>query len=121
MLRALVRLASISRRSFLVGSTGLVLSDQAAAARMDPFSTWERERAALEAELDRTPEATMREFREQLLGRLYETEQLILETPSSELNAMRAKASVLTWLMEMEQADGQSAMRHIRDFLEGLA
>ena len=47
-------------------------------------------------------------------------ESLILSTPSTELSAMRVKAELLTWLMEMERADGLPAMKQIASFLERL-
>lgn len=52
-----------------------------------------------------------------MLDRAFELERLILNTPSLELPALRSKADILVWLMEMEGADGLPAMRHIRDYL----
>lgn len=58
---------------------------------------------------------------EALLDRLYELERLIIETPSDDPLALKAKAAILLWCMEMEQADGLPAMRHIRDYLDSQA
>lgn len=53
-----------------------------------------------------------------LLDRSFELEQLIFTTSCLELRAIRVKARLLLWLMEIEQADGLAAMRHIQAYLE---
>lgn len=107
------------RRNVLLGGVGAVLSrPPTLTAASNPFERWEAERRELEADLDRLPEATFPFARDRVLTRMSELERLILETPSFELSAVRVKAGLLTWLMEMEQADGLSAMRHIQDYLD---
>ena len=83
------------------------------------FEAWSAERRHLARELDRTPKEGP--ARDPLFDRSVELEQLILNTPSLELPAVRAKAQLLTWYMKMEQADGLPAMLHIRDYIERQA
>jgi len=80
------------------------------------FQQWALKRTELIAALDRTPEEGAE--RDRLLERLYELERLIVETPSVERSDVCMKADILLWYMEMEQADGFPAMRHIRAYLE---
>lgn len=85
-----------------------------------PFESWHAERQMLEAALDFTPEDAAPAARERLFDRVFQLERQILTTPSVDLPAMRAKAAMLVWLMEMEQADGLFAMKQIASFLDGL-
>ncbi len=84
------------------------------------FRAWAMERGELGETLARTPESEA-QIRESLLDRSYQLERLIIETPSDELSAIRAKAAILLWHMDMERADGLPAMRHIRTFLDQLS
>jgi hypothetical protein len=85
---------------------------------MDPhrFEAWEFQRAELEHQIDRTPEAEAG-LREQLLDRSFALERLIFATPCLDPPAIRVKARLLLWLMEMERADGLAAMRDIYAYL----
>jgi hypothetical protein len=80
------------------------------------FEAWEAARAAAERLADRTPE-TEEQLRVRLLDRRFELENLIFATPCLELPAIRVKARLLLWVMEMEDGDGLDAMRHIHDYL----
>lgn len=89
----------------------------ASTAHAHPFVVWRDERARIEGELDRTPEATQAKAREQLFDKLFAIEQQILNTNCLDPPAIRIKADLLVWYMEMEQADGLAAMRHIQAYL----
>jgi hypothetical protein len=80
------------------------------------FAEWLAERTTVEAALDRTPEKDSVK-REALLDRAIELERLILYTPDQTPSAIRAKAHVLRWLMEMAHAEELPAMREIEEFV----
>jgi hypothetical protein len=84
------------------------------------FESWETERSEVERLADRMPEAE-EQLRKRLLDRRFELENLILATPCLELPAVRVKARLLLWLMELEDRDGLDAMRHIHAYLHRKA
>lgn len=108
-------LIKVSRRSFVTGSA--VVSAPLVSVP-SAFEAWEAERRSLEEVLDGPLAAAPEEKRAGLLTRVFELEEKILRTPSADLRAIRAKARLLSWYLDMEDADGAVAMRHIRDFLE---
>jgi|GEM_PF-2637581 len=110
---------SASRRGLLTGSVvTVVLGGADSRARpVHCFESWEAERTELERLLDVTLEANEK-LRNRMLDRSESLERLIFETDSLELAAIRVKARLLLWLMEMERADGVVAMRHIQAYLE---
>jgi hypothetical protein len=111
--------SNVSRRSLLAFGAATRLPTPTNQT-LHPFAAWLAERRLLEQALDRTPEETQAATRERLLDRTFELEGLILNTPSDELRAMRVKAAMLVWLLEMEGCDGLGAMRHIKAFLDHL-
>jgi hypothetical protein len=104
---------------FGISSDGNWIVEMSALPESSPqgeFQQWALERSELSAALERTPEDGAE--RNRLLNRLYELERLIVETPSAKSSDVCMKADILLWYMEMEQADGLPAMRHIRAYLE---
>ena len=85
---------------------------------LDPFEAWTAERELISQALRSVPE-TDEPAQARLLDRSHQLERLIIETPTEDLAGVRAKADILVWYMEMEQADGLAAMRHIRNYLAG--
>lgn len=84
------------------------------------FETWLAERSELNAQLNVTPE-TNEKARDKIFDRCFQIERLIVTTPCFDLPAIRAKAGLLLWYMEMEQADGLPAMRQIKEYLDRFA
>ena len=84
------------------------------------FDAWLAERDELDAMLDVTPEENEK-ARDKIYDRFFEIERLIIETACIELPAIQAKVGLLLWLMEMEQADGLPAMRHIKQYIDRTA
>lgn len=95
---------------------GAGLAPPAPAGAPNPFVAWAAEWDRQEQLLDGLP-ADDEIAREPLLARIFDLQDLILNTPATELAAIRIKAASLLWLMEMEHADGLLAMRHIHDWL----
>jgi len=56
--------------------------------------------------------------RRAIFDRYGQIERLILLTPCLDLPAIKAKAGIILWLMEMESADGLPAMRHIKAYID---
>jgi len=109
-----------SRRDLLQSPVATAVASAGSAAGIAPghsFEGWEAERAGLERQLHGTPEEDEAVY-ERLLDRSFQLEQRILRTPSLELPAIRVKARLVLWLMEMEDADALPAMRHIQAYLE---
>lgn len=86
------------------------------------FDAWLRQRAELDDMLDLVPEENER-ARDRIFDRYSALERLILRTRCLDLPAIKAKAGILLWLMEMESSDGLPAMRHIKAYIDrsGLA
>jgi hypothetical protein len=112
----------VSRRRLMAIGATLTLTSGHPASELERstgnvFEAWSAERRAIETALDDTLEEIDPDGRERLFDRAFALERLILTTPSVELSAMKAKAHLLLWLMEMERADGLPAMRHIHAYL----
>ncbi len=90
-------------------------AEGAAPAHM--VEAWSAEREAIEREIDQTPQAA-ESVRSKLFERSHALELLIIETPCIDGVAARTKARLLLWHMEMERADGLTAMRHLFAYLE---
>jgi|SRR5579859_342688 len=95
-------------------------TEAAAASSEHLFEAWSLEREALAWEIGRTPEAAQ-SVRNALFDRSHALEQLIIMTPCLDAVAARTKARLLLWHMEMERADGLTAMRHLCAYLEQLS
>ena len=67
--------------------------------------------------LDITPEEHEK-ARDRIFDRYVQIERLILRTRCLDLPAIKAKAGIILWLMEMEDADGLPAMRHIKAYID---
>jgi len=110
---------TVCRRAFLLAPTALATAPGVpSGASAHQFDRWLAERQVLEAALDRTPEATHEEARERLFDRIFDLEALILETACLDPPAIRAKARLVAWYMEMDEADGLVAMQHIQAYLD---
>jgi len=110
---------TVCRRAVLLAPTALAAAPALpSGALTHQFDRWLAERQLLEATLDRTPEATQGAARERLFDEIFDLEALILNTECLELPAIRAKARLVTWYMEMDDADGLVAMRHIQSYLD---
>lgn len=109
--------AALSRRAVLTGPAALLAPRPVHGAAQHPFDAWMVERQLLEAALDAAPEVTHGAERQAIFDRLFKVERLVLETDCLDLEAVRAKADLILWTMEMEQADALSAMRHVHCFL----
>jgi hypothetical protein len=124
MAPSLSKSLSLSRRALLQASaaTAGVPSQSASKSPVHPhrFESWETERAEVELLADHTPEIEEL-LRRRLHDRSFELESLIFATPCLELPAIRVKARLLLWLMEMEDSDGLDAMRHIHAYLHRKA
>lgn len=81
------------------------------------FEQWAAALAEAERALARFPDEDD-PVRERLLAQMSALERKILTTECHELPAVRAKAHLLQWLMEMEQADGLPAIKHITAYLD---
>jgi hypothetical protein len=89
----------------------------AGSSNLHPFDTWLAERDHLDAMLDVTPEENEK-ARDQIFDRYAAIERLILRTRCLDLPAIKAKVGIILWLMEMEDADGLPAMRHIKAYID---
>ena len=103
--------ASLGSAAAVVTPTGRSLTGQ------HPFDAWLAERDILAALLDVTPEENEK-ARNKIFDRYAQIERLILRTRSLELPAIKAKVGIILWLMEMEDADGLPAMRHIKAYID---
>lgn len=109
---------AVSRRAILTMPGALATpSSGFAYPSLHPFDSWAMERRLLEYALSDAPEETHARARERILDRLFALERLILETECLDLAAVRVKADLVLWTMQMEEADTLSAMRHIHRFL----
>ncbi len=81
------------------------------------FNLWWAEHERVTTLLSITPE-TEEETRNLLVDQGFALEQLIVNTPSSSMDAVRAKTNILLWLMVMERHECAAAMRDIHDFVQ---
>jgi hypothetical protein len=87
---------------------------------LSAFDVWLRERERLERALD-TMSEDLEDERGELFSQCVAVEKLIFDTRSSLGSAARAKARVLSLLMDQENHEWAPAMRDIRDFIERAA
>lgn len=114
--------AAPTRRALLAGGAIAPMSTRSEqwAPALSAFDVWLRERERLERLLD-TMSEDLEEERGELFGQCVAVENLIFNTRSSLTSAVRAKARILSLLMDQENHEWALALRDIRDFIERAA